>query len=77
MARIEINLYEVYCKSYGKVMSGATLTDRDYYWDVPGGAMPLEEKGKAAVSLAAQDVKTGGPMRTKPEFEEQILRLIP
>ena len=68
--------YEIYVKAYGKVQSGTKLTNADYGIPSLEGLKAYDESGKMAVSLATQDVKTGKPMRSKSEFEEELKRLL-
>lgn len=58
------NTYMIYVETYGRLQSGATLHRNDYE--------KIDERGKLALSLAAQDAKLNTPMRSKSDFEEQI-----
>jgi len=68
--------YMIYVETYGKVQSGSVLKRTDYGEISPSGITPYDEKGTLAISLAAQDVKTNTPMRSKSDFEEQIKKLL-
>lgn len=68
--------YLLYVEAYGKVRSGSNLKNTDYGDITPGGIRPYDERGTLAVSLAAQDVKSDTPMRSKSDFEEQIKKLL-
>lgn len=64
--------YKLYILNYGKVQSGTKLEKKDYGVNTLNGFKEFDEKGMLAVSMAAQDVKIGKPMRSKKDFEEQL-----
>lgn len=68
--------YSIYLRSYGKLASGARLTDRDY------GTLrlrrlfrPFDESGQIAMALAVQDVNQDSKLKSKGEFEAELKRL--
>jgi len=72
----DVQPYEIYVETFGKVKSGYTLEDEDY--GVAAGyedSEPYDEKLKVAISLAAQDAK-GGVMKSKPEFEKKLKEML-
>ncbi len=67
--------YMIYVEKYGKVQSGNKLDKLDYGEVGPNDFVEYDERGKLAVSLAAQDVKMKVPLRSKAEFDKEIKRL--
>lgn len=67
--------YSIYVEKYGKVKSGAKLDREDYGGRTAKGFVRYDEAGQLAVSLAAQDAKEGGLLRSRTDFDEQIKRL--
>lgn len=68
--------YKIYVENYGKVQSGTKLERKDYGTMSMNGFKEYDEKEMAAVSLAAQDVKVGTPMKSKKELEEKLNELL-
>ncbi|AUX37889.1 MULTISPECIES: hypothetical protein [Sorangium] len=72
----EQECYLIYTRIFGKVSSGTKLTDADFgATTFHEGFTPYSEEGQIAVSMAAQDVKMGAAMRSKPEFLTELHRL--
>ncbi len=67
-------LYEIYNRTVGRLRSGTKLTNGDYGQRTPMGLHPYEEDGKAAVTIASDDVATKAPTRTKAELVAEIKR---
>lgn len=66
----------IYVEIFGRIQSGDVLKEYDYGERKPEGFVAFDEKGKLAVSLAAQDVKNKTTMRSKSTFEEEIKKLL-
>lgn len=66
----------IYVEKYGIIKSGGTLTLLDYGDQEGGGFVAYDDKGKLAVSLAAQDVKFNMELRIKSDFETKVKKLL-
>ena len=66
--------YEIYVEKHGKIQSGHTLTDTDFF-DTDSD-IGFDEAGKIAVSLAAQDVLNEKDLRSRSEFKKELERLL-
>jgi len=73
----DVQPYEIYVETYGKVLSGYTLKDEDYggVADYGQDPEPYDEKLKVSISLAVQDAKKG-VMKSKPEFEKKLKEML-
>jgi hypothetical protein len=69
--------YTVYVRTFGKITSGGKLANGDYgYTNDNGDYVAYGPEAQAAMSLAAQDVKTIAVMRPKSEVQEELRRLL-
>ena len=70
--------YSIYVRSFGKVLSGAKLSDTDYGVTHIGRIFrPYERDGQVAVALAVQDTQRDeARLRTRCDFEVELRRLL-
>lgn len=68
--------FVIYVRTYGKIASGTKLVNVDYGVVGYEGWVAYPAEGQTAISLAAQDVKIGKPMRSKVEFESELRRML-
>lgn len=70
--------YLIYAEKYAKCATGFKLdkaNDFGEYDDDKEEFVKYNEAGILAVTLAAQDVKSNRHLRTKSEFNEEVIRL--
>jgi hypothetical protein len=65
--------YQEYVQYVGIVRSGTAIVPSDYN---TGLRRQKPMHLQVAISLAVEDVKAGTPLRTKPDFDEQLKRLL-
>lgn len=76
MASRDEDLFDIYVRTYGKVQSGTKLDTRDYGTQTMEGFVAFPTDGKAAVAMAAEDVKFKVPMRSMPDMLNRLRSLM-
>jgi hypothetical protein len=73
---VSTDSYLVYVRTYGKLASMGRLTDDNYRGLQEERVVELAAEIQVAISIAAQDVSLGQPMRSKKDFRDELGRLL-